>query len=162
MGGYKNDDENNVYIMNKDNSLTKIYENEKFILPNIPYIKEHTEKLFKKFGLLDSENGYTSAHYGVDYDSVKTGDMETFIVSIMRWRRCNGYCVIQMSDLGVRYLVYLISKTNHSAMSFGTSPQVVDKKQVLQEFKKLKEKGLQEPVQSIVNSYDFEEYFGLQ
>lgn len=83
---------------------------------------------------------------------IKSGDITGCIVHIMKWRGCRGYLVVQISDLGVKYLVYLVDHRSHSASCFGTSSELVQKNQVLQEFKEI--------IQDLKKKYEIYKFFG--
>lgn len=69
-----------------------------------------------------------------DHIHLTHDDINVHIIYEMAWRRCRGYLAIQTSDRGTRYLLYLVDHVYHSAMSFGTSVEIVDYNQVKKAF----------------------------
>ena len=90
------------------------------------YIKKHQES--DKYSLFCEEEGL--------FDLLKEGDINSYIVHYMKWRRCSAYLVIQVSNRGYRYLCYFVDKIYHGAQCFGTSYSNVDYKTIFDEFKK--------------------------
>ena len=89
------------------------------------YIKKHQES--DKYSLFCEEEGL--------FDLLKEGDINSYIVHYMKWRRCSAYLVIQVSNRGYRYLCYFVDKIYHGAQCFGTSYSNVDYETIEQKFK---------------------------
>ena len=62
------------------------------------YIKEHQNS--DKYNLFCKEEGL--------FDLLKEGDINSYIVDYIKWRRCSAYLVIQVSSRGYRYLSYFV------------------------------------------------------
>ena len=90
------------------------------------YIKEHQNS--DKYNLFCKEEGL--------FDLLKEGDINSYIVDYIKWRRCSAYLVIQISSRGHRYLCYFVDKIYHSSQSFGTSYSIVEYDAIFDEFKK--------------------------
>ena len=65
---------------------------------------------------------------------IESEDIVGIVFHIIRWRRCTGYIVIQLSDRGVRYLCYLVDAIYHKSEAFGTSYQSVQYSEVKKTF----------------------------
>ncbi len=71
-----------------------------------------------------------------DHHHYSHEDINLHIIYELRWRRCRGFMAIQKSACGTRYLVYLANYMFHSAVSFGTSAEIVDYSQIKECFVK--------------------------
>ena len=89
------------------------------------YIKKHQKT--ERSSLLYEEESL--------FDVLKEGDINSYIVNYIKWRRCSAYLVIQISNRGYRYLCYFVDKIYHTAKSFGTSYSNVDYETIKQKFK---------------------------
>lgn len=89
------------------------------------YIKKHQKA--NKYNLFCEEENL--------FDVLKEGDINSYIIEYMRWRRCSAYLVIQISNRGYRYLCYFVDKIYHGAQCFGTSYSYVDFPDIEEQFK---------------------------
>lgn len=69
------------------------------------------------------------------FDMIQVEDINGFIISQLKWRRCSAYLVIQTSKTGFRYLCYFYDKIHHYGESFGTSYKLVEKKDIINAFR---------------------------
>lgn len=121
----------NIHILKKDFSPIKI-----------ATINRETSKITTVDIGLSSVDNFNSqvCKYIFNDKGYKTEDDEWFqsedikgvCFHILRWRRCTAYLVIQFSPRGTRYLCYFSDEIKHSAQSFGTSMEDVDKEEVFQ------------------------------
>ena len=99
-------------------------------------------------------------------------DIKAVCFYIMRWRRCTAYLVIQFSDNGYRYLCYFSDEVKHQGQSFGTTMELVNKKEVFDAMKenlklflnesKIMKIFLNDERKELYNNIDnFEQYFGF-
>lgn len=121
----------NIHILKKDFSPIKI----------ATVNRENSEITTVDIGLSSVDNFNSQVcNYIFKDEGYKTDDDEWFQAEdikgvcfhILRWRRCTAYLVIQFSKVGIRYLCYFSDEIKHSAQSFGTSMENVDKEQVFQ------------------------------
>lgn len=102
------------------------------------------------------------------FNMVEVGDIKSFIISQVKWRRCSAYLVIQTSNEGYRYLCYFYDHIHHSAQCFGTSYSLVKKTEIINYFNyKLDEiknvidfESFPELKEPIFNR-DYNKYFGI-
>lgn len=61
--------------------------------------------------------------YFRDFEIIKSDNTDIcgLIIERYRYRRCKGYFMIQKSNIGTRFLIYLHNYIYHSAECFGTS-----------------------------------------
>ena len=122
-----------VYIMNKNNEFLKIGElnnsNKNLTLNSgIKSVDNFNIKFLNYIENTQPLNYYNS------FDIIKSDDIIGIIFDKLKWRRCNGYLVLQISNKGFRYICYLHDIINHSANSFGTSYNLVKKDYIVQQF----------------------------
>ena len=68
------------------------------------------------------------------FDIIEAGDITGYLISKMTWRKCSAYLVIQTSNIGYRYLCYFYDHEHHTGA--GTSYNMVEYKEIINEFKK--------------------------
>jgi hypothetical protein len=80
-------------------------------------------------------NGFIPKFYNI-FDIIENEDITAYVISQIIYRRCSVYLVIQTSNIGFRYLCYFYDKIYHNAECFGTSYNLLEKKDIINYFEK--------------------------
>lgn len=97
-----------------------------------PHPVESVQRINQKIMTAISKRAFSAVTQ--DHIHLTHEDISVHIIHEMGWRRCRGYLAIQTSARGTRYLLYLVDHVYHSAMSFGTSVEIVGYDQVKKAF----------------------------
>lgn len=126
----------NVFLMGNKSNLVPIgtikYINEKNIMHQV-------NPIYAAIPSVESFNDCILNYIKNDHDRydedaiyiINVEDIFGIIFKILRWRRSTGYLVFQKSKKGSRFLCYLHDEIKHSATSFGTSVEHVEKSYVI-------------------------------
>ena len=87
-----------------------------------------------------------------EFEVIDNNKISGIVFHVIKWRGCRGYCIIQKSDVGTRFLFYLHDFIYHSAASFCTTSNIVisNKVETLVAYKEAYEKFLKETSKYIV------------
>jgi len=123
------------------------------VLGNMPY---HLKKINDQ--ILDYIKNVDSYSDNVD-KIITSGDITCLIFKVLRWRRCTGFLVLQISNVGLRTLCYLYDKVVHNAVSFGTDIYHVKMDYIHKQIESSLKNN--EKLKEIINNYLIKVRFGI-
>ena len=126
-----------VYIVKKDDHIPRPFGSTDHLftawtstdgcsVKNIPEVTIHVNEICTAITNGTIEKQYYDIQDGKAHNVFRNADLTSVVIGMMKWRRCTGYIVAQLSSRGVRCVVYLDDIVRHNAISFGTSPSCVE------------------------------------
>ena len=125
-----------IYIVKKDDGVERKFGSSEHLfkvwtsdngcsIENIPELTVHINAICAAITDGTIEEQYYDIQKGKADIAFQNEDLTSVVIGMMKWRRCTGYILAQLSSRGVRCVVYLDDTVRHNAMSFGTSPLCV-------------------------------------
>lgn len=108
-----------------------------------------------------SQQGFVNLHKP-EIHYIEYTDVHFMIIGMSKWRRCEAYYILQMSDIGTRLLAYYKDEIVHSGTSFGTNCDIAVKSMYEEAMKAYEEFKRRIPIfESIIRMFRDRPKFGL-